>query len=104
MADILIPDVPEDVIAAIDLKAQRLGLSRADYLLRVLTRERVLRPVEVNVADLTSLAETFADLDDPKVIVCEECGLVWHILPDDMTDEEFERKQFTYEPTLIADE
>jgi hypothetical protein len=40
MADILIPDVPEDVIAAIDQKAQRLGLSRADHLLRVLTRER----------------------------------------------------------------
>ena len=31
MADIVIPDVPEDVIAAIDMKAQRLGLSRADY-------------------------------------------------------------------------
>lgn len=28
MADILIPNVPQDVIAAIDLKAQRLGLSR----------------------------------------------------------------------------
>lgn len=26
------------------------------------------------------------------------------VLPDDMTNEEFERKQFTYEPTLIADE
>ena len=38
MADILIPDVPEDVIAAIDMKAQRLGLAmrarsrRAAYL------------------------------------------------------------------------
>ena len=68
MADILIPDVPEDVIAAIDLKAQRLGLSRADYLLRVLTRERAFQPVQVTVADLTSLAETFADLDDPDVM------------------------------------
>jgi hypothetical protein len=37
-------------------------------------------------------------------LVCEECGLVSQVLPDDMTDEEFERKQFTYEPTLIADE
>lgn len=40
MADILIPDVPEDVVAAIDLNAQRLGLSRSDYLRRTLARER----------------------------------------------------------------
>ena len=37
-------------------------------------------------------------------VVCEECGFASHILPDDVTNEEFERKQFTYEPTLIADE
>ena len=37
-------------------------------------------------------------------LVCEECGLVSHILPDDMINAEFDRKQFTYEPTLIADE
>ena len=37
-------------------------------------------------------------------VVCEDCGFASHILPDDMTNEKFERKQFTYEPTLIADE
>ena len=37
MTDILIRDVPEDVIAAIDTKAQRLGLSRTEYLRRTLT-------------------------------------------------------------------
>ena len=37
-------------------------------------------------------------------LVCEECGLVSHILPEDMTDEEFERRQFKYEPTVTADE
>lgn len=37
-------------------------------------------------------------------LVCEECGLVSQILPDGMTDEGFERKQFAYEPTLIVDE
>ena len=45
MADIIIPDVPDDVIAAIDIKAQRLGLSRNDFLLRALARERDTRPV-----------------------------------------------------------
>jgi hypothetical protein len=60
--------MPEDVIAAIDSKARRLGLSRADYLRRVLTRERALQPVEVSVADLLSFAETVADLDDPNIM------------------------------------
>ena len=64
----MIPDVPEDVTAAIDLKAQRLGLSRADHLRWVPTRERALQTVEVDVADLASFAETFADLDDPEVM------------------------------------
>ena len=68
MADILIPDVPEDVIAAIDMKAQRLGLSRADYLRRVLARERAAQVVQVSVAHLSSFAKTFADLEDPEVM------------------------------------
>jgi len=66
--DILIRDVPEDVIAAIDTKAQRLGLSRTEYLRRTLTRERDVTPAAVSVADLAAFADTFADLADPEVI------------------------------------
>ena len=40
MPDILIRDVPDDVVAAIDAKAQRAGLSRTEYLRRALSRER----------------------------------------------------------------
>lgn len=68
MTDILIRGVPEDVIAAIDIKAQRLGLSRTEYLRRTLTRERDVAPAEVSVADLAVFADTFADLADPEVI------------------------------------
>ena len=68
MTDILIRDVPEDVIAAIDTKARRLGLSRTEYLRRTLTRERDVVPTAVSVADLAAFAETFADLADPEVI------------------------------------
>ena len=68
MADILIRDVPEDVIAAIDINAQRLGLSRTEYLRRTLARERDVAPTAVSVADLASFADTFADLADPDVI------------------------------------
>lgn len=68
VTDILIRDVPEDVIAAIDTKARRLGLSRTEYLRRTLTRERDVVPTAVSVADLAAFAETFADLADPEVI------------------------------------
>ena len=68
MTDILIRDVPDDVVAAIDIKAQRLGLSRTEYLRRTLARERNVTPAEVSVADLTAFADTFADLADPDVI------------------------------------
>jgi hypothetical protein len=68
VADIIIPDVPDDVIAAIDVKAQRLGLSRNDYLRRALARERNIHSSAVSVDDLAALAHTYADLDDPEVM------------------------------------
>ena len=67
MTDVLIRDVPDDVVAAIDADAQRLGLSRSEYLRRTLARER--RPaVPVVVADLERFSEQFADLADPGVV------------------------------------
>jgi hypothetical protein len=95
VTDILIRDVPEDVIAAIDIKAQRLGLSRTEYLRRTLTRERDAAPSEVSVADLAAFADTFADLADPQ------SARVFKVLEGTTCSE---RKQFTYEPTLIVDE
>jgi Ribbon-helix-helix protein, copG family len=68
LTDILIPDVPEDVVAAIDIKAQRLGLTRSDYLRRALTRERDARIAHVSTADLARFANSFAALDDPDVM------------------------------------
>jgi Ribbon-helix-helix protein, copG family len=68
VTDILITHVPEDVIAAIDLKAQRVGLSRTEYLRRALARERNAHSTEVSVADLAGFAHAFADLDDPNIM------------------------------------
>ncbi len=68
MPDILIRDVPDDVVAAIDAKAQRAGLSRTEYLRRALSRERTDDATDVTVADLTRFAETFADLADEEVM------------------------------------
>ena len=60
MADILIPDVPEDVITGIDIKARRLGLPRADYILPVLTRELAVQQVHVSVTDLVDFTTASA--------------------------------------------
>jgi hypothetical protein len=68
MADILIRDVPDDVVAAIDAKAHRVGLSRTEYLRRTLARERDAAVHDVTVEDLARFAETFADLKDPAVM------------------------------------
>ena len=67
MPDITIRDLPEHVVAAIDANAQRLGLSRNEYLRRQLGTEA--RPhVTVMVADLKRSAEVFADVNDPDVM------------------------------------
>jgi hypothetical protein len=68
MTDILIRDVPDDVIAAIDAKAKRLGLSRTAYLRRALEHERVQCPGPVTVEHLARLGSLAADLDDPTVM------------------------------------
>ena len=67
MPDVLIRDLPDHVVAAIDAKAQRLGLSRNEYLRRQLAAEA--RPhAQVTVADLKRSAEVLADLDDPSTM------------------------------------
>jgi hypothetical protein len=68
MTDVLIRDVPDDVVAAIDAKARRLGVSRTEYLRRALAREGSTTADEVTVHDLSRFAETFADLADDDVM------------------------------------
>jgi Ribbon-helix-helix protein, copG family len=68
VADILIRDVPDDVVAAIDAKARRAGLSRTEYIRRSLARERADAEHEVRVEDLEAFARDFADLGDPDVM------------------------------------
>ena len=68
MPDILIRDLPDEVLAAIDAKARRVGLSRTEYIRRALTRERDDTNAEVSVKDLSVFADTFSDLADPDVM------------------------------------
>ena len=68
MSDILIRNVPEEVVAAIDAKAKRVGLSRTEYLRRALERERVQSAGPVTVDQLARVASLAQDLDDPDVM------------------------------------
>lgn len=69
MPDILIRDLPDDVLAAIDARARRVGLSRTEYIRRSLARERDDNAApHVSVDDLVAFADTFSDLADAEVM------------------------------------
>lgn len=68
MTDILIRDVPPDVLAGIDANAERLGLSRSEYLRRQIAQVAGRPAQTCTVEDLRQFAETFADLNDPEVM------------------------------------
>lgn len=66
MADVLIRDVPDDVLRVIDANARRLGLSRSAYLRRQLAGEA--RGGPVSAADLAAFGDIAADLGDDEVM------------------------------------
>ena len=68
MTDMLIRDVPDDVIAALDAHAGRLGLSRSEYVRRRLAQDAARPGSPVSVQDLTRFTELFGDLADPDVM------------------------------------
>ncbi len=68
MTDMLIRDVPDDVIAALDSHAARLGLSRSEYVRRRLAQDAATSGSPVSVADLALFAETFGDLADEDIM------------------------------------
>lgn len=68
MADILIRDVPDDIVDALDSHAQRVGLSRTEYLRRLLAGQKPVDERSVTVADLARSAEAFSDLEDHEVM------------------------------------
>ncbi len=68
MTDILIRDVPDNVVAAIDAQAKRFGLSRTVYLRRVLESANVRHTGPVTVDHLQRMAGLTADLGDPDVM------------------------------------
>jgi len=68
MTDMLIRDVPDEVVAAVDARASRLGLSRSEYVRRRLAQDAVSAGAAVTTQDLARFTEVFSDLGDPDVM------------------------------------
>ncbi len=67
MSDVLVRDVPDNVLKALDARAARLGISRSEYVRRRLAQDAVGATLPVGVDDLRSFAAAFADLTDSVV-------------------------------------
>jgi hypothetical protein len=68
MTDVLIRDVPDDVLAGVDSHAARLGISRVEYIRRRLAADAAANRSSVSVEDLHRFADRFADLGDEAVM------------------------------------
>ena len=68
VADILIRSVPQEDLARLDRLAERLGVSRSDYLRQVIAGQRDLSARKLTLADLDRFAQATADLNDPDVM------------------------------------
>jgi Ribbon-helix-helix protein, copG family len=68
MGDVLIRGVPDDVLAALDQRATRLGLSRTEYIRRRLAQDARTATVSVTVDDWCRFADAHSDLANPAVM------------------------------------
>jgi hypothetical protein len=68
MSDVLIRDIPDDVLAALDQLAARLGLSRTEYIRRRLAQDARTARLTVTPDDWRRFADTYSDLANPAVM------------------------------------
>lgn len=68
MTDILIRNVPDDVVAEIDSQAERIGLSRVEYVRRQLLRESTRTRTTITPADLILSSARLHDLLDADLM------------------------------------
>ena len=64
--------MPDAVLAAVDVHAARLGLSRVEYIRRRLASDAATSNSAVSPDDLRDFGEAFADLSDDQVM-----GAAW---------------------------
>lgn len=68
MADLLVRNVPSDVVAALDAGAAQLGVSRNEFIRRRLSQELQQNYESVTEAHLRNLLQLLPDLADPDVM------------------------------------
>ncbi|MDF1604471.1 antitoxin [Nocardioides sp. YIM 152315] len=68
MPDVLIRDVPDDVLAGVDAHAARLGLSRVEYIRRRLASDAATTNASVTSENLQAFSAAFVDLADDEVM------------------------------------
>jgi hypothetical protein len=68
MSDVLIRDIPDDVLAGLDARAAELGLSRVEYIRRRLAQDARASRVPVTHDDLHRLGRTVAGLTDDELM------------------------------------
>ncbi len=68
MTDVLIRDIPDDVLTALDQLAAKLGLSRIEYIRRRLAQDARTARIAVATADWRRFADDYRDLGDSAVM------------------------------------
>jgi predicted transcriptional regulator len=68
MSDVLIRDIPDDVLVALDQLAAKLGLSRTEYIRRRLAQDARAASITVTIGDWCRFAESYGDLGNPAVM------------------------------------
>ena len=68
MADVLIRDVPDAVLAGVDAHAARLGISRVEYIRRRLAADAATTGAPVSAQDLREFADRVPDLANDEVM------------------------------------
>ena len=68
MSGILIRGVPDDVLAALDQLAARMGISRTEYIRRLLIQDARAARINVTPGDWNRFTDMYRDLGDPTVM------------------------------------
>jgi hypothetical protein len=68
VTDVLIRDLSDEVLAGVDARASKLGISRVEYIRRRLAADAAATTTRVSVAHLRTFSSKVRDLADPEVM------------------------------------
>jgi hypothetical protein len=68
MRDVLIRDIPDDVLTALDQLGAKLGHSRTEYIRRRLAQDARTARISITTDDWRRFADDYGDLRDPAVM------------------------------------